>query len=408
MIGLTKYLKNQDGNFAVMTAALGLPLALAVGVAIDMNSLQHAKSKLRDAAETAAIASARSHELSDGERRKAAKAHLERNFNVVEQNAKSLKMHVELTPTRSTVEARTRIPAKLLGIVGKKHITVSVKVAAETVFEPACVLINAPNRDHALRFQGHPTLNTEDCYIHNNSNSLRSATAQGNPVLANAEVCLNGGYEGKKWVPAPEEGCGQRQDPFLGLLPPVPEPCGAEVPKSKKGETLKLSPGNYCKGLKIPANTDVVFEPGIYTVSDSQLEIKSNSSLSGDGVTFHLSGNDSNFEISTGSDWNITPPKSGDYKGMTIFQDRGSNPKNPNKFTGGGSLSLTGNIYTPNADLELHGSPEVTLTGSATVLVINTLKLQGSPVLLVRNIDDPDLLNNDRLIGRDAYIRVIH
>ena len=69
---------------------------------------------------------------------------------------------------------------------------------------------------------------------------------------------------------------------------------------------------------------------------------------------------------------------------------------------------MRGIIYALSGHLKLHGSPQVFLEGAGTMVLTNTMTLQGSPEFILTSLDDDDLLPNDRLIGRDAYVRVIH
>lgn len=387
---------------------MAVPLLLGVGVAVDLANLQSAKSSLRDAAETAAVASARSFNTDNEARTERAHNMMSENFNTSSFDAASVKMDIDLTPRRSTVEASTVMPTKLMSLLGQKQMNVSVKVAAETVLEPACVLVNSPSRSSAIKFQGHPTLDTQDCYVHTNSSSATSANAQGNPVLGDAEVCLNGGFSGKKWVPGPETECGTRQDPYFDIREPEVPPCDHNRFKISNRGPVNLSPGHFCGGMKLPANSDVNLDPGIYFLSEGGLELGANANISGDGVMFYLAGDRSNFELHSGGNWDITPPSSGEYRGITIFQDRAAMPRKDNQITGGGTLNMKGIIYALNSHMKLHGSPQVFIEGAGTMILVNTLTLQGSPELVVKSVDNPDLLPNDRIIGRDAHIRVIH
>ncbi len=404
---LKKLGKDNSGNFAIISALCVVPMLIGVGVAIDLNNLQRAKSELRDAAESAAVASVRSTPNSDDKRKNVAKLYIKENFQHSAFKARQPDVKVDLTPIRSTVTAHTVMSTQLMALVGKKELSVTTKVAAEMIFEPACVLVNAPNRGPSIRLQGHPTITTENCYIHNNSNSENSSLARGNPELLGADFCLNGGYEGRKWTPAPELGCAALEDPYKSLLEPdIPE-CEDKVKFGKSDTPISIEPGNYCGGLSIPANANVVFEPGIYVISDGSFSLGPNASISGEGVMLYLKGERSNFDLHSGGTWNVTPPDSGHYRGVAIFQERGINPRSPNQITGGGEINMSGIIYTKNAELKLHGSPVLNITGGGTMIVSDALTMQGSPELNIRSTTDMSLMPNDELIGRYAQIRVV-
>lgn len=132
-----------------------------------------------------------------------------------------------------------------------------------------------------------------------------------------------------------------------------------------------------------------------------------NANISGQEVMIYLAGDNSNFAMHSGGTWDVTPQSNGEYRGITIFQDRSANPRKPNEIKGGGSLNFTGIIYAIGNELKLQGSPQVFLRGAGTTVLTDTLTLQGSPEFIVTAVDDPNLRPNDRIIGREAYIRVI-
>ncbi len=87
--------------------------------------------------------------------------------------------------------------------------------------------------------------------------------------------------------------------------------------------------------------------------------------------------------------------------------DRDTKPRQPNMITGGGTLNLTGIVYAISGELKLQGSPQVFLRGAGTTVLTDTMTLQGSPEFIVSAAEDPNLKPNDRIIGREAYVRVV-
>ncbi len=401
------YRHDNRGNFLITFSVSAFALLIGVGTAIEYSNLNKVKTQMLDAAESAAVASASSVPYTDPERRERAKLLFDENFTDNHVPHNNLDMKVALTPIRATVEATADVPLKFLSMSGKKYMPVSVMAAAEMVFEPACVLVTNPTRNQALRLQGHPTLATQDCYVHVNSSSLSSAVSQGNPVTLDTEFCLNGEFQGRRWGITPEVDCGEKADPYLGLPRPGVPACMERNFRTSSREVNTLRPGNYCGGLKFRSNSESVLEPGIYVISDGQFSLDPNATISGDGVVFYLTGDAANFSLSSGANWEVTPPKSGDFKGLSIYQDPSSMPDRRNEIKGGGEMDITGGIYTPSADLRLQGSPELNLTGGGTVLVVNALALQGSPELNVRAVTDPDLMPNAKFAGRFDYVRVV-
>src|SRR5882724_4043992 len=157
------------------------------------------------------------------------------------------------------------------------------------------------------------------------------------------------------------------------------------------GQTCVLySAGLYATGIDVK-NEFAIFTPGIYYISGGGFQMESNSAaimdttaatptgFSNHGMLVYNTGGAVgdvfNFTSNAGSKGPITLVGSDDssvYKGILFFQDRGSVAHVGNKghiLQGGGTISLTGTIYTTNT--------KVTMKADATHY--QTLQLQGNP-----------------------------
>jgi hypothetical protein len=89
--------------------------------------------------------------------------------------------------------------------------------------------------------------------------------------------------------------------------------------------------------------------PGTYYI-DGGLELKGSTSLTGNGVTIFSTGKKGMKFKSTG-DITITPPSSGTYSGISLFQDRSKKAKLEFKRA---DLNISGIVYAPTAQVKFN------------------------------------------------------
>ncbi|MDH3236606.1 MAG: hypothetical protein OEQ29_24060, partial [Alphaproteobacteria bacterium] len=82
------------------------------------------------------------------------------------------------------------------------------------------------------------------------------------------------------------------------------------------------------------------------------------------------------FEITSGSDFNVTAPSTGDYAGIVIYQDQTAHSNNgsgdpfTNYLYGGASMGLKGAIYTPSRKIVMSGG---STTASDCLLIVGRI-----------------------------------
>jgi prepilin-type N-terminal cleavage/methylation domain-containing protein len=122
-----------------------------------------------------------------------------------------------------------------------------------------------------------------------------------------------------------------------------------------------LQPGTY--GSACTLNSSTTLQPGVY-IFQNGLSVGGNANIVGNGVTLYVSGS-GNLSFAGGSTVNLTPPTSGPYHNILIFQSRANT--RPLSLSGGTSLNqaqFAGIIYAPAAT-------NVTLgTGGANMHVV--------------------------------------
>ena len=127
--------------------------------------------------------------------------------------------------------------------------------------------------------------------------------------------------------------------------------------------------------------TTVVFQPGIY-VFNNGLTLNGPISVQGSSVLFYISGGKANL---TPKSWSITPPSSGTYNGILLFQSR-TNTMNTVVLGGNASTtSMSGLIYVPTAPVQFMSNIMGMTTNTLTVgsLWAQTVTVQDNTSVVV-------------------------
>jgi hypothetical protein len=160
-------------------------------------------------------------------------------------------------------------------------------------------------------------------------------------------------------------------DPLAYL--PQPNPNSLSVQSSNPTHIINgsktLSPGVYSGGISIGGKANVTLQPGIYYMDGGGFSFTGQGSLVGQGVMIFNAPKQSNDSISISgtstSSIAITPPTSGIYKGMTLFQDRHANVDM--SVAGNGTINMTGTFYAAGALLKITGNSPGNFIGSQYV-----------------------------------------
>ena len=123
-----------------------------------------------------------------------------------------------------------------------------------------------------------------------------------------------------------------------------------------------LSPGIYTGSLS--GNNDWTMAAGIYIFKGAGVNLAGNSSLNGSGVFIFLTTSNypstggtcptTTFKLTGNNASSLTPPASGTYKGMLIYQDPACT--GDLDIGGNGAITTTGTIYAPTATVVGNGN----------------------------------------------------
>lgn len=214
-----------------------------------------------------------------------------------------------------------------------------------------------------------------------NSNAKQAFIGSGNSKLESPEIDIVGNYSlsgNAKMVGHVEVGYPPSQDPLAFVA--EPDKSALALRQSSKlsltSGTTTLNPGVYKGGIAISNNAKAVFNPGIYYIEGGGFNVSGNAILNGSEVMIFNAPATTSDKISINGNGQVvlTPPKSGDYADILLFQKRTTTAAA--SITGNGNTSMGGAIYFPSAGLTITGNGSGNTIG--TVHVVKTLAISGN------------------------------
>ena len=254
----------------------------------------------------------------------------------------------------------TNPPRFFSKVFGDKKLSVySRSVAAGTLIPTkASVLVLDPKKKKSLKLKGKGSSLTVGGDIIVNSNNRKAMDVEKKAQVKADHVLVTGGMgkNSRRNIDAETKtGVKPTPDPWESL-PTPPKGSARDVKDYKtlvgKNELYHLSPGTY-KELKFDQTDQVTMEPGIYYVDGGGFELKGDSTLNATGVTIYNNGK-RGFKVSTKGNVTISPPTTGVYKGISLFQD--SIKKTKVEFKKQQHLNISGIIYAPNSEVKFKKS----------------------------------------------------
>jgi len=230
---------------------------------------------------------------------------------------------------------------------------VSRAVAAGT-FVPTSgsVLVLEPKKKNALQLKGKNTILEAKGDVFVNSRDKKALKVDKKGQIKADHLLVSGSIDRKSkgLIDADiSTGVTPTEDPFTSLPPPAK----GTVQKTDSfksvvnvKETYNLTPGTY-KELKFDKNDVVTMQPGVYYV-DGEVRVHGQASLSANEVMIY-NGSKKGFKFDTTGSVTITPPTSGTYEGVSLFQNPLAKAKID--FRKGTDIDVNGVIYAPKSKL---------------------------------------------------------
>lgn len=383
-----RFLACERGNYALITAITMVPLMAAVAGVVDFTGTRNDAAKLQHALDATALAVGTVYYsgMTDAELRQLGEKFFISNMMIPTDQELEVD-DVDRLPgfdISADEQGETRFISATSGvhhqgIVGALNWSVQrssyVKVSPG---QPACVLALNPTASEAIKIQGSTEVSMPGCVVASNSNAPDSVYRGGSARIEAACVLATGGAVG--FGSGSDLDCGaplQHQypsfDPLESVMPPSYTAC-QQIPNGKSAP-LTLSPGTYCRN---GWSGNITLDPGVYVLRDVDIKLNGNGSLTGTGVTIFLMGN-SQFSVNGNAVVKLSPPSSGDYAGITIFQARDNNL--PMDIAGTSGSDVSGFIYAPDALITYTGNSDTSAGDGCLRVVGNTVEMNGNSAI---------------------------
>ncbi|RWM10597.1 MAG: pilus assembly protein [Mesorhizobium sp.] len=392
---------SKRGNFAVATAVAMVPLMLGLAASIDLIGTSDDAAQLQNSLDAAGLAMGTKYQpgMSAADLRQLGQTFFTANMSAADAQELSgslaaFQASASGDPSAYFITASSSIsrPAFLAAMPAWQATrTASVKIKPGS---QACVLALNQHADNAVNLQGSTNVAMAGCVIAANSDALDSVNRGGSAVVSAGCVSTVGRTQGLA-PPNANLSCGaplENQyasfDPLADVVPPAYTLC-LPVPN---GKTVTLSPGTYCDKT---LSGQITLNPGTYIMRNVVIKPGGNGSLSGQGVTIFLMEN-SQLYINANEQVNLSPPTSGPYAGITIYQAHGNTQALT--LNGGSGSLVSGFIYAPDAAITYTGNSDMSAAGSCLRLVGDTVAMTGNSA--VKSDCTAELGNREMYAGR--------
>jgi Putative Flp pilus-assembly TadE/G-like len=279
-------------------------------------------------------------------------------------------------------------------LFGSGTLPVAARAVAKCPAVDAGILVLDPTHSNALT-----TTNTADIVVKgaaiivDSSSSTGGTASNTGTVSSDKQLIFSGGYSPPSMFTAPTILTNQppTPDPLAALQPP-PKPASTFVNVNISGlpsgtpaygsltdaNTFTFDPGVYSGGIHISDNNSAhtyIFAPGTYWFTNGGLSLTANANIIGNNVLLYFNDGGS-MSLTAGGSLTLTPPATGDYAGITVFQkqDNTSQPSITGQSTG--SLNISGTFYAAAGNLSITGAGGNYALGSQ--YIVNQLKCTGS------------------------------
>ena len=266
-------------------------------------------------------------------------------------------------------------------IFGSEDILIGGHAIARGVSWNAEVGILALDRhkDAALSSGGNGDVAVHGGSIVVNSNSETALVVSGDVEASSHEITGNYDSSNGNLIGPVRTGVPPLPDPLRHLPEPDPavHPIRATSATRITGNTsVVFQPGVYVGGLEVVANGSAELLPGIYIMQGGGFEMSGNGDVIAEGVMIYLmSGSDSGgIKITGNGSASLSPPASGPYRGISLFQQRSYTEDI--HLSGNGDMRVTGMVYAPAAEVNLSGNGSGDVYGGA--IIANSVAVSGN------------------------------
>lgn len=404
--------KGEHGQVAVIVALMMTAMMGMLGLIVDGGILLSERRALQNAADAAALAAAYDLQEGRGQSVAVASALYYAGKNGYNNDGNANRVTISIPPTSGPhagdgnfgqVVITSTLGTFFIQVVYSGVSTAAASATAGVTLAPAPYALIALDRSvcNALDVRGNGELEVEGGGIMVNSSCASNAfNINGNAgvTVENGQFDINGGYRviGNAHVsPTPRTGRPPIEDPlamvpapsFDGLVVRNGDPHNPSTFTIGSNRVETIYPGIYYGGIKVNGNARVTLQPGTYILAGGGLTVEGNADLTGDNVFIYNTqdptnpgmpgdpGHYTSIKLTGNGDIHLSPPNSGQYKGLLFFQDR--NNTEPFRVIGNADFDrdVKGTVYFPSAACLLSGNGHEDV---ASQMICNTVGVSGN------------------------------
>src|SRR2546423_2767844 len=207
-----KFQSREDGQVAVMFALAIVPLAAAVGAAVDYSRGNEIRTSLQKALDSAVLAAAID---ATSDWRTVALNSFNGNANPKGSSVRTPTFTFEKDIYSGSVSALTE--TSFMGVVGIRSLTVSANSAATTAKMPLCVLGLNTFDTGAFDMNGNSKFNAPNCAVQVNTKANKGMTQEGQPTAVAKRFGVSGAHTGNGYSTPPKDGSPAVPDPYASI-----------------------------------------------------------------------------------------------------------------------------------------------------------------------------------------------
>ncbi|MEM7425531.1 MAG: pilus assembly protein TadG-related protein [Pseudomonadota bacterium] len=397
-----------------MTFGLMLPvLMLAGGYTVDYAEKVSATSNLQGIADAAALAAAREIALANsnpGQIQQVAENHASAHSG----SGGNAHAAGELLVKAAVIDDFTGVQVKITKswkssfgkLFGEETSTATADATAHVVGNTKICVLGLMQYGvlAGVHLDNSAKLTAADCGVYSNSVSPFSIRADKSSEMTAHLICAAGGTLAGGTVaftPEPVTDCPQIPDP-LSSRPAPPVGACTDTDTVVDTDTI-LTPGVYCGGLRISGSASVDLQPGIYVIKDGPFIVEGEASLTGEYVSFYMSGDAAIFSFDRDTEINLGAPKEGPMAGLLFYEKLDPNlsgsafrslfstlgdlaalgSMRTHRIRSNNARQLLGTFYLPNSILKVDANGSVADASAYTAIVVRRLWLLEGPNLVL-------------------------
>ena len=394
-LGHRKFLADQAGAIAVLTALL-IPIVIGgFGLGAEVSYWYFNQRKLQNAADVAAYAGA-VQLRSNGDQQTivgaalaaAVRAGYKAPIGTITLNSPAATGAFAGDPKAVEIIVQENLPTLFTSLFMDGDVPMSGRAVARlTQGQGTCILALDPTASGAVTFTGASNSILVNCNVHANSLASDAITVIGSAHVETPCVSTMGNVSATSGLQmsectSPIEHADTIDDPYADVLEPGTDGACAEqnVFAGPPDSTYSISEGRYCGGLTIKRTVDM--DPGVYVIDGlnmdcdgcNNLRIQSGAVVTGAGVTFYLI-NGAKIDISGFATVQVSAPTDEPYAGILFFVGRDEEDAT-HTVKGTSSSFFTGTIYAPSGKIRMAGTSSV--DGGCTQVVAATIEITGT------------------------------